>query len=124
MRLKAERLGQDPIAAGAEWNERALSPGMQTSPEAQNAASAEVRAESGGAVTVILRGLLDAQSTGACWRNLEKQLRGRRVTSLDIDANEVTFTGGIGITLVSYLKSGGMTPGAKTNVHGLKKEMR
>lgn len=97
---------------------------MQTSPEAQNGATAEVREQSGGAVTVILRGLLDAQSTGTCWRNLEKELHGRKVTSLDIDAGEAKFSGSIGIALVSYLNSGGMTPGAKTNLHGLKKEMQ
>lgn len=96
---------------------------METSPEAQNAATAEVREESGGAVKVILRGLLDAQSTGGCWRSLEKQLRGRRVTTLEIDASDAKFSGSIGIALVGYLKSGGMTPGAKISVHGLKKEM-
>jgi phospholipid/cholesterol/gamma-HCH transport system permease protein len=45
------------------------------------------------------------------------------VTSLDIDASQLTFGGSIGVALVSHLKAGGMTPGAKTNLHGLKKEI-
>lgn len=97
---------------------------MQTSGNEQPPANAEVREQPGGVVTVILRGLLDSQNTGACWRRLEKDLHGRRVTSLDIDASGATFSGAIGIALVSHLNAGGMTPGAKITVHGLKEEIR
>lgn len=97
---------------------------MDTSPNDQGAATAEVREEPGGAVKVTLRGLLNARTTAACWRDLEKRLHGRHVTSLDIDASQLTFSGSIGIALVSHLNAGGMTPGAKTNLHGLKKEIR
>lgn len=97
---------------------------MQKSPTEQSPARAEVREEGGGRVTVVLRGFLDAQTTAACWRVLEKQLRGRQVTSLDIDASQLALSGGIGMALLSYLEAGRMTPGAKTTLHGLKKELR
>jgi phospholipid/cholesterol/gamma-HCH transport system permease protein len=96
---------------------------MESSPNNQSA-SAEVHEEGGGNVKVTLHGLLDARTTAACWRELEKQLHGRRVTSLDIDASQLTFGGSIGVALVSHLSAGGMTPGAKTHLHGLKKEIR
>lgn len=116
--------GQDPIVGIPNLRQPALWLQMEKSPENQSAASAEVHEEAGGTIKVTLRGLLDARSTGACWRELEEKLRGRRVTSLDIDASQLTFGGSIGIALVSHLNAGGMTPGAKTNLHGLKKEIR
>lgn len=97
---------------------------MKSSPQKQSAATAEVHEEAGGNVKVTLRGLLDARTTTACWRELEDKLHGRRVTSLDIDASQLTFGGSIGVALVSHLNAGGMTPGAKTNLHGLKKEIQ
>lgn len=97
---------------------------MERSPKDPSPATAEVREEAGGTVTVTLRGLLDARTTAACWRELEEKLRGRHVKSLDIDASQLTFGGSIGVALVSHLNAGGMTPGAKTNLHGVKKEIR
>lgn len=97
---------------------------MESSPNGQSAATAEVHEEAGGNVKVTLRGLLDARTTAACWRDLEEKLHGRHVTSLDIDASQLTFGGSIGVALVSHLNAGGMTPGAKTSLHGVKKEIR
>lgn len=96
---------------------------MESSPNNQRAASAEVHEEAGGTIKVTLRGLLDARTTAACWRELEEKLHGRHVTSLDIDASQLRLGGTIGLALISHLKTGGMTPGAKTNLHGLKKEI-
>ena len=97
---------------------------MQTCLEQQNSASAEVQEQADGKVTVMLRGLLDSQNTAACWRKLETQLKGRRIASLDIDASQLTVNGSIGIALLSYLAAGGMTPGVKADLHGLKKEIQ
>ena len=96
---------------------------MDTTLGETGSASAELRKEGGGRVTVILRGLLDARTTGACWRDLERQLRKQQVTALEIDASQLTFSGSIGIALVSYLLAGGMTPGASTHLRGVKTEI-
>lgn len=75
-------------------------------------------------MAILLKGLLDARSTGACWRDLERQLRGRHVTSLEVDASQASFSGSIGIALVSYLNAGAMTPGARVSLRGLKDQIR
>ncbi|HXT11496.1 MAG TPA: ABC transporter permease [Candidatus Angelobacter sp.] len=90
----------------------------------QSSASVDLREEAGGALTIALHGLLDARSTGRCWRDLEEKLRRRRVKSVVVDAGDASFSGSIGIALVSHLQSGGMTPGAKVDVRGLKDEIR
>ncbi len=79
----------------------------------------EVREQSGGRVLVKLRGQLDAQTTAACWRELEDRLRRARVTALEVDATEVTLRGGIGAALLRYLAEGGMSPGAQVQIRGL-----
>ena len=82
-------------------------------------ASVDVREEPGGHVVVRLRGLLDSQTTGLCWRDLEKRLRSTSITQLEIDASEVELAGGIGAALLRYLAEGGMTPGAQVVMRGL-----
>lgn len=97
---------------------------MQKRDKEPSSASVELREGAGDKIAVILKGLLDARSTGACWRDLEKRLRDRRVASLEVDASELSFSGSIGIALISYLNAGGMTPGAKVTLRGLKDEIR
>jgi phospholipid/cholesterol/gamma-HCH transport system permease protein len=79
----------------------------------------EVREESRGHVAVKLRGRLDSQTTGTCWRRLEERLREGSIRCLDVDASEVELAGGIGAALLRYLGEGGMTPGAQVEMRGL-----
>jgi len=97
---------------------------MQTDDKDQSSANVDLREEGNGALTIALHGLLDARTTGACWRELEEKLRGRRAKSVVVDAGDVSFSGSIGIALVSHLEAGAMTPGAKVTVRGLKEEIR
>ncbi len=85
-------------------------------------AKAEVREDSPGAAMVVLRGWLTAQSTGACWRELENRLRGMSLKSLVVDASGVKLSGGIGAALLRYLAEGRMTPDAKVELRGLSQE--
>jgi phospholipid/cholesterol/gamma-HCH transport system permease protein len=82
----------------------------------------EIHEASGGHVSLKLRGALDSQTTAVCWRELEKALHPKRVTSLEVDASEVKLAGGIGAALLRYLSEGGMTPNARVEVRGLSKE--
>ncbi len=83
------------------------------------AVSPEVRVESGGRVTVVLRGRLDILTTGGCWRELQARLRPLSVTQLEVEASGLDFCSNIGMALLRYLSLGGMTPGATVTMHGL-----
>jgi phospholipid/cholesterol/gamma-HCH transport system permease protein len=85
-------------------------------------AHTELHEEPDGRISLKLRGLLDSQSTAACWHELEKTLQSKRVRSLEVDASEVKLAGGIGAALLRYLSEGGMTPGAEVEVRGLSKQ--
>lgn len=85
---------------------------------------ARVQTEPAGRVTVVLRGTLDAQTTGPCWRDLEQRLRSLHVAALDVDASQLASCGAIGMSLLSYLCLGGMTPGARVTLRGLKAELQ
>lgn len=85
-------------------------------------AQTEVRQEAGGRVLVKLSGRLDAQSTGTCWRELERRLRPLRASAVEVDASGVTLAGGIGAALLRYLGEAGMTPGAHVELKGLSRE--
>ncbi len=88
------------------------------------AAQAELHPGPGGRVTLVLRGRLDAQTTGACWRDLERRLRPSQITSLEIDVSALNVRGGIGMSLLSYVCMGGMTPGAAVTLRGLQPELQ
>jgi len=82
-------------------------------------AHVEVHEEAGGHALVRLRGQLNFQTTGACWRELEACLRGKSLRSLEVDVSGAELTGGIGAALLRYLGEGGMTPGARVELRGL-----
>lgn len=85
---------------------------------------ASIRIEGEGRATVLLRGRLDAQTTGACWHDLEQRLRGLRLSSLEVDASQLTACGAIGMGLLRYLCMGGMTPAASVTLRGLRPELQ
>jgi phospholipid/cholesterol/gamma-HCH transport system permease protein len=94
---------------------------------ANEAASLSVRWEvlkAEGAVLLTLRGELDAASTPAAWEALEKELKGPGVSSLEIDASDLTYCDSAGLALLYYLYAGRMTPGATVRMSGLSSEMQ
>ncbi len=84
----------------------------------------DLRAPSGGTATLKLRGRLDLQNAGACWRELDRRLHGLKATSLVVEASELELHGGIGIALLRFLAEGGMTPGTRVTIHGLNEGSR
>jgi phospholipid/cholesterol/gamma-HCH transport system permease protein len=86
----------------------------------EGAVRIEIDEQTSGHVRLALKGRLDAESAGACWRYLQYRLGRLRVTLLDVDASGLELQGGIGITLLYYLREGGMTPLAKVSLTGLK----
>jgi phospholipid/cholesterol/gamma-HCH transport system permease protein len=97
---------------------------MQALDQPENAVAIKMRPEAGGRVSLALEGRLDMKSTAVCWRELDKRLHSLEVKSLDVDASQLDFSGGIGIALLRYLSEGGMTPGAQVSIHGLSKELQ
>ena len=88
-----------------------------------NAAQAEVHAHEGGRATVVLRGVLNAQSMGGLWRELEARLAPLPVTVLEVDACALHLGGAGGLALLRYLKVGGFTPRASVTVRGLSEDL-
>ncbi|HSU53440.1 MAG TPA: ABC transporter permease [Candidatus Dormibacteraeota bacterium] len=85
-------------------------------------AACELREESGGRVLLKLSGSLNAESTAACWRDLERRLHGMRPTSVEVELSETRLAGAIGAALLRYIAEGGMTPGAKVVMRGLSEQ--
>ncbi len=71
-----------------------------------------------------MRGELDAVSTPAVWDALQKELKGRQVSDLEIDASQLTSCDSAGLALLYNLSIGGMTPGATAHVSGLASELQ
>jgi phospholipid/cholesterol/gamma-HCH transport system permease protein len=91
------------------------------------AASLSVRWEvlkAEGAVLLTLHGDLDAASTPAAWEALEKELKGAGVSSLEVDAGDLTYCDSAGLALLYYLYAGQMTPGATVRMSGLSSELQ
>lgn len=84
----------------------------------------DLQTQPGGATTLVLRGELDANTTPATWAALEKELRGRRITSLEIDAHQLASCDSAGLALLYQLSIGGMTPGVLGKVNGLSPELQ
>lgn len=83
-----------------------------------------MREGSAGAVTIVLRGCLDLETTAACWRDLRRRLAYKHVSSLEVDASQLKFSGSIGVALMKFLETGGMTPHARVTVRGLGEDTR
>jgi phospholipid/cholesterol/gamma-HCH transport system permease protein len=77
-----------------------------------------------GRARVVLRGNLDAQSTGRCWRELERRLRKAHIARLEIDARDLVLEGAIAAIFLCFLEGGGMTPGAEVSIQGLNEEQQ
>ncbi len=95
---------------------------MPSAIEQQHNVDLQVRAD--GHATIFFRGRLDAQSSPAAWRLLQKRLPGARLSSVHIDASAVEFCDGSGIGLLRYLSLGKLTSGVSVTISGLKEECR
>jgi phospholipid/cholesterol/gamma-HCH transport system permease protein len=85
----------------------------------QNELATDIQTAPDGHVRVVLRGRLNAETTAACWNQLERDLRGAKITTLEVDASGLEFCGGAGLALLRYLNMGKLTPDASVSVTGL-----
>jgi len=72
-----------------------------------------------GFARVIFRGYMNAQTVPACWIQLERDLRGAKISNLEVDASGLQLCGGAGLALLRYINMGKMTPNASVSVIGL-----
>src|SRR5271156_4223722 len=86
---------------------------------AQNDLVTDVQVGMDGHARVVLHGWLDAQTVPACWNQLERDLRGAKISALEVDASGLQLCGGAGLALLRYLNMGKMTPNASVSVIGL-----
>jgi phospholipid/cholesterol/gamma-HCH transport system permease protein len=80
-----------------------------------------VRPDGTGKLT--FSGELDADSTPAAWRNLEIELAGLKVVTLELDVSQLVCDSA-GLALLYCLSVGRMTPGANVNLTGLSPELQ
>ncbi len=97
---------------------------MSDSPQPINEVQVKLQHQPGERLRLIMRGRLDVQSTGPCWKTLEERLRPLHLTAMEVDARQLELYGGIGIALLRYLSEGGLTPGARVTVEGLNEGSR
>jgi ABC-type transporter Mla MlaB component len=76
-----------------------------------------------GTARIAFTGELDAESTPEAWRNLEKELAGKRISALEIDVQQL-ICDSAGLALLYYFSIGGMTPGASVSLNGLSAELQ
>jgi phospholipid/cholesterol/gamma-HCH transport system permease protein len=79
----------------------------------------DVQVSPDGYARIILNGRLDTRTTVACWNQLEQDLRGAKISTLEVDASGLELCGGAGLALLRYLNMGKMTPKASVSVIGL-----
>lgn len=77
-----------------------------------------------GVATLTLRGHLDVASTPGAWLALDKELRGKPISRLEIEAGRLESCDSAGLALLYELSIGSMTPGATTRVTGLGPELQ
>ena len=76
-----------------------------------------------GAGKLAFAGELDAESTPVAWRNLESELAGIKVATMEIDVRQLVCDSA-GLALLYYLSVGRMTPGANVHLTGLSPELQ
>jgi phospholipid/cholesterol/gamma-HCH transport system permease protein len=86
---------------------------------AENELETDVHFMPAGGARVVLRGQLNAETTVACWSQLERDLRSAKISTLEVDASGLQLCGGAGLALLRYINMGKMTPKASVSVIGL-----
>ena len=76
-----------------------------------------------GTGSLLFEGELDAESTPAAWQKLQRELEDVHVTRLEVDVRQLVCESA-GLSLLYYLSTGGMTPGASINISGLSPELQ
>jgi phospholipid/cholesterol/gamma-HCH transport system permease protein len=77
-----------------------------------------------GGAKLVAHGELDATSTPIVWTVLEKQLQGKQMSRLEVDASQLTTCDSAGLSLFYYLSTGAMTPNVPVSITGLSAELR
>jgi phospholipid/cholesterol/gamma-HCH transport system permease protein len=90
---------------------------------AQNELETDAEVRPDGRARVVLRGRLNEQTVVGCWSRLEKELKEKKVETLQVDVSGLGFCDAAGLTLLLYLNMGRMTPQATVSVFGLKAEL-
>jgi len=73
---------------------------------------------------LTIRGELDVANVTDVWRGLKKELQGRQVSRLEINAGQMTSCDSAGLALLYHLSIGGLTPNATVTVIGLGPELQ
>jgi phospholipid/cholesterol/gamma-HCH transport system permease protein len=73
-----------------------------------------------GQAVLVLRGVLDADSTPPLWHELKRKLAASHLSSLEIDATGMTHCDSAGLALLYFLSAGQMTPNAQVTLRGLR----
>jgi len=92
---------------------------MQPQDQSVSRVAIQVEEHPAGHAKVTLEGRLDSETAGPWWRDLEKRLQARPITSLEVDASRLDLQGGIGIALLRFIQDGAMTPRASVTISGL-----
>ena len=90
---------------------------MNVSAESKLVTDLQVRSD--GYARVALRGWLNEETTVACWNQLERELSGAKISTLEVDASDLQLSGGASLALLRYINMGKMTPKAHISVIGL-----
>ena len=77
-----------------------------------------------GGLILTIRGELDVANVTDVWRGLKKELQGRQVSRLEINAGQMTSCDSAGLALLYHLSIGGLTPNATVTVIGLGPELQ
>jgi phospholipid/cholesterol/gamma-HCH transport system permease protein len=98
---------------------------MATAASAHQGASFETRVSSDRTtLTLLIRGRLDANTTGRLWREAQHILEQSKPIRVVIDASEVTYCDGAGVAFIVKLQQYQARTGGDVTIHGLQEEFR
>ena len=89
----------------------------------QNELDMDLQFGPSGFARLVLVGCLNAQNAATSWNRLEQEPRVAGLEKLDVDATNLRFCDGAGMSLLRYLSMGLMTPNATVTVRGLEPEL-
>lgn len=98
---------------------------MATAASAHQADSFETRVSSDRAtLTLLMRGRLDANTTGKLWRDAQHILEQSKPIRVVLDASEVSYCDGAGVAFIVKLQQYQACTGGDVTIHGLREEFR
>ena len=75
-------------------------------------------------LTLLMRGRLDANTTGKLWRDAQHILEQSNPTRVVLDASEVSYCDGAGVAFIVTLQRYQARTGGEVTIHGLREEFR